>query len=94
MSESAAADGYDLVLKGGRVLDERNGVDAVLDVAVRDGRIAAVGRNVSVPAGARASRRSRRASTSRKNSGRRIAAMKPASAASSTTAATLSMPVV
>lgn len=34
---------YDLVLRGGRVLDERNGVDGVLDVAVRDGRIAAVG---------------------------------------------------
>jgi dihydroorotase len=44
MSQSAAAQGYDLVLKGGRVLDERNGVDAVLDVAVKAGRIAAVGK--------------------------------------------------
>ncbi|HEV7252486.1 MAG TPA: amidohydrolase/deacetylase family metallohydrolase [Mesorhizobium sp.] len=35
--------GFDLVLKGGRVLDERNGVDAVLDVGVAGGRIAAVG---------------------------------------------------
>lgn len=43
MNESAAARDYDLVLKGGRVLDERNGVDGVLDVAVRAGRIAAVG---------------------------------------------------
>ena len=37
MSQSAAAQGYDLVLKGGRVLDERNGVDEVLDVAVKAG---------------------------------------------------------
>ena len=44
MSQSAAAQGYDLVLKGGRVLDERNGVDAVLDVAVKGGKIAAVGK--------------------------------------------------
>lgn len=34
---------FDLVLAGGRVLDERNGVDGIADVAVRDGRIAAVG---------------------------------------------------
>lgn len=43
MSGPAPAERYDLVLKGGRVLDERNGIDAVLDVAIRDGRIAAVG---------------------------------------------------
>ncbi len=43
MGQSAAAQGYDFVLKGGRVLDERNGVDAVADVAVKAGRIAAVG---------------------------------------------------
>lgn len=43
MSEPAPAESYDLVLKGGRVIDERNGVDALLDVAIRDGRIAAVG---------------------------------------------------
>ncbi|MSQ43437.1 MAG: hypothetical protein EXR45_04420 [Chloroflexi bacterium] len=34
---------YDLVLKGGHVIDPANGIDAVLDVAVKDGRIAAVG---------------------------------------------------
>jgi dihydroorotase len=37
---------FDLVLKGGRVLDERNGIDAVLDVAVANGRIAAVGKDL------------------------------------------------
>ncbi|MEW9835296.1 amidohydrolase/deacetylase family metallohydrolase [Mesorhizobium marinum] len=38
---------FDLVLKGGRVLDERNGVDGVLDVAIKDGRIAAVGSDLA-----------------------------------------------
>jgi dihydroorotase len=50
MSEPAAQ-AFDLVLAGGRVLDERNGVDGVMDVAVKDGRIAAVGENLA--AGAR-----------------------------------------
>jgi dihydroorotase len=50
MNESAAARGYDLVLKGGRVLDERSGVDATLDVAVQAGRIAALGQNLSAVA--------------------------------------------
>jgi len=43
MGQSAAEHGYDLVLKGGRVLDERNGVDSITDVAIKSGRIAAVG---------------------------------------------------
>lgn len=33
---------YQIVLKGGHVIDPRNGVDAVMDVAVADGKIAAV----------------------------------------------------
>lgn len=50
MSEPARAERYDLVLKGGRVLDERNGVDAVQDVAIRGGRIAAVGPGLAAAA--------------------------------------------
>lgn len=34
---------YDLLLKNGRVIDARNGIDAVRDVAIKDGRIAALG---------------------------------------------------
>jgi dihydroorotase len=34
---------YDLVLAGGRVIDPKNGVDRIADVAIQDGRIAAVG---------------------------------------------------
>jgi dihydroorotase len=33
---------YDLLLKGGHVIDPKNNVNAVRDVAIRDGRIAAV----------------------------------------------------
>lgn len=37
---------YDLVLKGGHVIDAKNGIDAVRDVAIRDGKIAAVDANI------------------------------------------------
>jgi hypothetical protein len=37
---------YDLLLRGGRVIDPAQGLDGVLDVAVRGGRIAAVGKNL------------------------------------------------
>jgi len=36
------AQGFDLVLRGGRVIDPAQGIDAVCDVAVANGRIAAV----------------------------------------------------
>ena len=42
MSVSGNEPSYDLVLRGGRVIDERNGIDAVMDVAIKGGRIAAV----------------------------------------------------
>jgi dihydroorotase len=35
-------DTYDLLLKGGHVIDARNGVSGVRDVAIKDGKIAAV----------------------------------------------------
>jgi len=38
----AAQPEYDLLLKGGHVIDPRNGVDAIRDVAVQDGAIARV----------------------------------------------------
>jgi dihydroorotase len=37
-----AQERFDLVLKGGRVIDPRNDIDALMDVAVRGGTIAAV----------------------------------------------------
>jgi dihydroorotase len=36
------AQGFDLVLRGGRVIDPAQGIDAVCDVGVKDGRVAAV----------------------------------------------------
>jgi dihydroorotase len=37
---------YDFLIKGGRVIDPRNAIDAVRDVAIKDGRIAAVAANI------------------------------------------------
>ncbi|MCW5982166.1 MAG: amidohydrolase/deacetylase family metallohydrolase [Bryobacteraceae bacterium] len=37
---------YDLVLKGGHVIDPKNNIDGVMDVAVSGGKIAAVGPNL------------------------------------------------
>lgn len=39
---SATAQEYDLLLRGGHVIDAKNRVDAVRDVAIKDGKIAAV----------------------------------------------------
>ena len=47
MSELAVTQDYDLVLKGGHVLDERNGVDDVFDIAIKAGRIVAVGKDLA-----------------------------------------------
>ena len=37
---------YDLLLKGGHVIDARNDIDGPLDVAIQDGRIAAVAESI------------------------------------------------
>ena len=37
---------HDLLLKGGHVIDAKNRISAVMDVAIKDGRIAAVGPNL------------------------------------------------
>jgi dihydroorotase len=39
---------YDLVIKGGHVIDAKNGIDGVRDVAIKDGKIAAVAANIPV----------------------------------------------
>jgi dihydroorotase len=43
---SASAQEYDLVLKGGHVIDARNNLSAIRDVAVKDGTIRAVAPNI------------------------------------------------
>jgi dihydroorotase len=47
LSISAFAQQYDLLLKGGHVIDGRNKLNAVRDVAIKDGRIAAIAANIS-----------------------------------------------
>lgn len=42
----AFAQQYDILLKGGRVMDPRNNVDAVRDVAIHGGRIAAIATDI------------------------------------------------
>ena len=54
---SAQGPQYDLLLKGGHVIDPKNGVDEVRDVAIRGGKIAAVAANL--PASAARKRSSR-----------------------------------
>jgi dihydroorotase len=46
----AATKKYDLVIKGGRVIDPSRKLDAIRDVAIADGHIAAI--DASIPAGA------------------------------------------
>jgi dihydroorotase len=38
---------YDLLLQGGHVLDDKNHIDAVMDVAIKDGKIAKVAQHIS-----------------------------------------------
>ncbi|MEO2004787.1 MAG: amidohydrolase/deacetylase family metallohydrolase, partial [Candidatus Poribacteria bacterium] len=39
------------ILSGGHVIDPANGRDGIMDVAIKDGRIAAVGPNLRAEAG-------------------------------------------
>ena len=50
---------YDVLLRGGHVIDPRNGIDAVMDVAVAGGKIAAVRAGID-PGTAKQGRRRRR----------------------------------
>jgi dihydroorotase len=49
MSALQAQPAYDLVLKGGHVIDPKNGISAVMDVAVAGGRIARVAKDIPAP---------------------------------------------
>ena len=43
---------YDLVIKGGHVIDPKNNIDGPMDIAVKDGKIALVARNINAADGA------------------------------------------
>ena len=38
---------YDMLIKNGHVIDPKNGIDAVMDVAINEGKIAQVARNIN-----------------------------------------------
>lgn len=42
----AIAQNYSILIKGGYVIDPKNNIDAVMDVAVKDGKIALVAKNI------------------------------------------------
>jgi dihydroorotase len=46
LASSAFAQDYDFLLKGGHVIDARNKLSAVRDVAIKDGKIAAVAADI------------------------------------------------
>ena len=45
-AQSPALPAYDLLLRGGHVIDAKNNIDAVMDVAIKDGKIARVARGL------------------------------------------------
>ena len=45
-STTLMAQDYSIVIKGGHVIDPKNNIDAVMDVAVTDGKIALVAKNI------------------------------------------------
>lgn len=46
-SGSITAQSYDMVIKGGHLIDPLNGIDQVMDVAIKGGKIAAVEKNIA-----------------------------------------------
>ncbi|HEU0006827.1 MAG TPA: hypothetical protein VFS12_12630, partial [Terriglobia bacterium] len=47
LSISVHAQQYNLLIKGGQVIDPKNQINAVMDVAIADGKIAQVAANIS-----------------------------------------------
>ena len=50
----AASPDYDLILKGGHVLDAKNHIDGMMDVAIKDGLIARVAKDIPATDGVKA----------------------------------------
>ncbi len=51
LSHFAAAQSYSIVIKNGHVIDPKNGIDQVMDVAVGEGKIALVAKNIDPASG-------------------------------------------
>lgn len=48
----AVAQSYDIVIKGGHVIDPKNNIDAIMDIGVKDGKIEKVAANIDPKQGA------------------------------------------
>lgn len=46
LTVSAKAQNYNIVIKGGHVIDAKNNIDGIMDIAVNDGKIALVAQNI------------------------------------------------
>ena len=46
LTNTVSAQSYDIVIKGGHVIDPKNSIDAVMDVAISDGKIMKMGKNI------------------------------------------------
>jgi len=44
--QASFAQSYDIVIKGGHVIDPKNELDAIMDIAIKDGKIAIVAKNI------------------------------------------------
>jgi dihydroorotase len=53
MPALSMAQTYDIILKGGHVIDPRNKIDALMDLAIKDSRIALVAKNIDAKEGKR-----------------------------------------
>lgn len=51
MINSLSAQTYNIVIKGGQVIDPKNNINEVMDIAVKDGRIALVAKNIDAKEG-------------------------------------------
>ncbi len=49
-SQSSIGQTYDLLLKGGHLLDAKNGIDHIMDIAIKEGKIAKIAENVPIDA--------------------------------------------
>ena len=48
LSNKVASQEYDILIKGGHVIDAKNDIDALMDVATKDGKIAKVAKNIDL----------------------------------------------
>ena len=46
LKAQTTANSFDVLVKGGHVIDPKNGIDAVMDIAIKAGKIVKVGKNL------------------------------------------------